>query len=108
EIHDKVRPTPQDFVLTRHLSFDGSYGTELYPLLRRLGRSVLMMAGISTNFAVEAIVRASVNRGFRMVVIEDGCASVSEEMHRWSIANIMPVFATVTTADEVLAYLVPR
>jgi len=105
EVHERVRPAAQDFVLTRMLSFDGSYGSELYPLLRRLGRSVLMIAGISTNFAVEGIVRASVNRGFEMVVIEDCCASLSEEMHRWSITNIMPVFATVATAGEVVAYL---
>ncbi len=105
EVHERVRPAPQDFVLSRMLSFDGSYGSELYPLLRRLGRSVLMMAGISTNFAVEGIVRASVNRGFEMVVIEDCCASLSEEMHRWSITNIMPVFATVATANEIVAYL---
>src|SRR5437016_2283825 len=48
EVHERVRPREQDFVLCRTLSFDGSYGTELYPLLRRLGRSVLMIAGIST------------------------------------------------------------
>jgi len=108
EVHERVRPTAQDFVLSRTLSFDGSYGTELYPLLRRLGRTVLVMAGISTNFAVEGIVRASVNRGFEMVVIEDCCASLSEEMHRWSITNIMPVFATVTSSDDVVAYLAQR
>ena len=105
EVHERVRPRAEDFVLCRTLSFDGSYGTELYPLLRRLGRSTLVMAGISTNFAIEGIVRASVNRGFEMVVIEDCCASLSEEMHRWSITNIMPVLATVTSSDEIVAYL---
>ena len=105
EVHERVRPLAQDFVLCRTLSFDGSYGSELYPLLHTLGRSVLMILGISTNFAVEGIVRASVNRGFEMVVIEDCCASLSEEMHRWSIANIMPVLATVTSSDDVVAHL---
>jgi len=108
EVHERVAARPEDFVLSRTVSFDGSYGTQLYPVLRMLGRSVLMILGISTNFAVEGIVRASVNRGFEIVLIEDCCASVDQKMHDWSVANIMPVFATVTTAAEVIAQLAPR
>ncbi|MGH7898937.1 MAG: cysteine hydrolase family protein [Candidatus Binatia bacterium] len=105
EVHERVAPRPEEFVLCRTVSFDGSYGTQLYPVLRMLGRSVLMILGISTNFAVEGIVRASVNRGFEIVVIEDCCASLNQEMHDWSITNIMPVFATVTTSDPLIAHL---
>ena len=108
EVHERVAARPEDFVLCRTVSFDGSYGTQLYPVLRMLGRSVLMILGISTNFAVEGIVRASVNRGFEIVLIEDCCASISQEMHDWSVANIMPVFATVTSSAEVIAELAPR
>jgi nicotinamidase-related amidase len=105
EVHERVAPRPEDFVLCRTVSFDGSYGTQLYPVLRMLKRSVVMILGISTNFAVEGIVRASVNRGFEMIVIEDCCASIRQDMHDWSIANIMPVFATVTSSEEVVAHL---
>jgi nicotinamidase-related amidase len=73
-----------------------------------LGRTTLLMTGVSTNLAVESIVRASVNRGFDMVVIEDCCASYPQEWHDWTIANIMPLLATVTTSDAVLAALGPR
>jgi nicotinamidase-related amidase len=104
EVHEQVAPRPEDFVLCRTLSFDGSYGTQLYPVLRMLKRSTLLIAGISTNFAVEGIVRASVNRGFEMVVVEDCCASVSGEMHEWTIRNILPVFATIASSEEVLGY----
>ena len=65
----------------------------------------MMMAGVSTNLAVEGIVRASVNRGFDMVVIEDCCASYPDEWHRFSIENIMPLIATVTTAEAVIQAL---
>ena len=63
------------------------------------------MTGVSTNLAVEGIVRASVNRGFDMVVVEDCCASYPDEWHRFSIENIMPLLATVTTCEAVLAVL---
>jgi nicotinamidase-related amidase len=105
EIHEVLAARPEDFVLTRTVSVDGSYGTQLYPVLRMLRRSTLVLAGVSTNMAVEGIARASVNRGFDVVVIEDCCASYPEEWHRFSVDNIMPLLATVTTAEAVIAAL---
>jgi nicotinamidase-related amidase len=104
-VHEALAPEPQDFVLERTVGVDGSYGTQLYPVLRMLGRTTMLMTGVSTNLAVEGIVRASVNRGFDVVVIEDCCASYPDEWHRFSIDNIMPLLATVTTSDAVLAAL---
>ena len=103
KVHEALTPEPQDFVLERTVGVDGSYGTQLYPVLRQLGRTTMLMTGVSTNLAVEGIVRASVNRGFDMVVIEDCCASYPDEWHRFSIDNIMPLLATVTTSDAALA-----
>jgi len=108
KVHEALTPEPQDFVLERTVGVDGSYGTQLYPVLRQLGRTTMLMTGVSTNLAVEGIVRASVNRGFDMVVIEDCCASYPDEWHRFSIDNIMPLLATVTSSDAVLAALGAR
>jgi len=105
ETHGAVAPTAADFVFTRCVAVDGSYGTQLYPVLRMLGRDALLICGVSTNLAVEGIVRASVNRGFEMFVVEDCCASFPDEWHEFSIRNIMPLLATVTASDAVLAAL---
>ena len=105
EIHEALAARPEDFVLTRTISVDGSYGTQLYPVLRMLKRTTMLMTGVSTNLAVEGIVRASVNRGFDLVVIEDCCASYPDEWHRFSVENIMPLLAQVTSADAVVAAL---
>jgi len=107
ETHAALAPRPEDFVLERTVGVDGSYGTQLYPVLRMLGRTTMLMSGVSTNLAVEGIVRASVNRGFDVVVMEDCCASYPDEWHRFSIENIMPLLATVTTAAEVIRALAP-
>jgi nicotinamidase-related amidase len=104
-IHEALAARPEDFVLERTVGVDGSYGTQLYPVLRMLGRTTMLMAGVSTNLAVEGIVRASVNRGFDLVVIEDCCASYPEEWHRFSVENIMPLLATVTSAAAVIRAL---
>ncbi len=104
-VHEALTPQPQDFVLERTVGVDGSYGTQLYPVLRQLGRTTMIMTGVSTNLAVEGIVRASVNRGFDVIVVEDCCASYPDEWHRFSVENIMPLLATVTSSDAVLAAL---
>jgi nicotinamidase-related amidase len=104
-LEEALAPESHVFVLERTVCVDGSYGTQLYPVLRMLGRTTMLMTGVSTNLAVEGIVRASVNRGFDVVVIEDCCASYPDEWHRFSIDNIMPLLATVTTSDAVLAAL---
>jgi nicotinamidase-related amidase len=107
-IHEELAAAPQDFVLERTVGVDGSYGTQLYPVLRMLGRTTMLMTGVSTNLAIESIVRASVNRGFDMVVIEDCCASYPDEWHEWTVRNILPLLATVTSADEVLRQIGAR
>lgn len=102
QVHEAITPLPSDFVLERTIGIDGSYGTQLYPVLRQLGRNVMIMCGVSTNLAVEGVVRASVNRGFDMIVMEDCCASYPDEWHDFSINNIMPLIATVTDSAAVL------
>jgi nicotinamidase-related amidase len=101
ETHPMVTPEGRDFVFTRCVAVDGSYGTQLYPVLRMLRRDALLICGVSTNLAVEGIVRASVNRGFEMFVIEDCCASFPDQWHEFSVRNILPLLATVTSSEAV-------
>ena len=43
--------------------------------------------------------------GHDVVVVEDCCASYPDEWHRFSVDNIMPLLATVTSSGAVLAAL---
>ena len=43
--------------------------------------------------------RASVNRGFDMIVIEDCCASYPDEWHRFSIDNIISYTSRYVTLE---------
>lgn len=105
EVHADIRPEPGDFVVNRYLSIDPSYGSALWATLRSLGRGTLITMGVSTNFAVEGTVRAAANRMFDVVLVEDCCASAPEEWHRFSVQNIMPLIATVASAQDVIAAL---
>lgn len=105
ETHAAVAPAAQDFVFTRSIGVDGSYGTQLYPVMRMLGRDALLVCGVSTNLAVEGLVRASVNRGFELFVVEDCCAGFPDAWHEFSVANILPLLSTVTSSAAVRAVL---
>jgi nicotinamidase-related amidase len=101
QVHDAVAPQPGDHVINRQVSVDPSYGSGLFETLRALDRRTLVTMGVSTNFAVEGTVRAAVNRMFDVIVVEDACASVPDELHEFAVRKILPLLATVTTADAV-------
>jgi len=105
EVHSAIAPQDGDYVLRRFLSVDASHASGLFDTLRALGRSHLIAMGVSTNFAVEGTVRGAVNRLFEVIVPEDCCASVPEDMHRFSVERILPLLATVTTSAPVIAAL---
>jgi nicotinamidase-related amidase len=107
-IHEELGPTEDDIVLPRFTSIDPSHGSELWPVLERVGVRTLVVAGVSTNMAVEGTVRGAANRGYRVVVVEDCCASVPEEWHLFSVQNILPLLAEVTRAADVEAALERR
>jgi nicotinamidase-related amidase len=103
QVVDDIAPQENDFVLARFVSIDPSHGSELWSILGNMGTTTLVVAGISTNFAVEGLVRAAANRSFRVVVVEDCCASFPEEWHRWSADKILPLIADVVPAADVEA-----
>ena len=59
-----------------------------------------MIAGIVTNFAAEGTARDASDRGYRVIVLADCCESVTDEMHQFSITQILPFIGEVVTAAD--------
>jgi nicotinamidase-related amidase len=102
---DEIKPQEGDLVLPRFTSIDPSYGTELWSLIEAMRLGTLLLAGISTTLAVEGTARAAANRGRRVVVIEDCCASVPDEWHQFSVTNVLPLISEVFSSTDVVAAL---
>lgn len=102
---DEIAPQEGDLVLPRFTSIDPSVGSELWPVLRRLGVTTLVVAGVSTTMAVEGTVRAAANREYRVVVLEDCCASFPDDWHVFSVEKIMPLLADVGPSADALEAL---
>jgi nicotinamidase-related amidase len=78
EFLDPVRPLPGEAVLAR-----GCYSPfldgRLEPLLTGIER--LMICGMMANITVVQAAREAADRGFQVVVVQDGCAAETHEWH---------------------------
>ena len=67
--------------------------------------NTLVLTGVATNFVVEGTAREAVDRGYKVVVLEDCCASLTDEMHDFSVRVILPELCDVATADDFVRLL---
>ena len=98
---NEVKSAPQDFVVTK-TRVSSFYATPLEGILRALGTLCLVTLGIVTNGAVEGTVRDGADRGYNMVLVEDGCIAATEEAHRAAVEGLLSLLATVVKAEDVV------
>ncbi|MHB8511913.1 MAG: cysteine hydrolase family protein [Actinomycetota bacterium] len=98
---DELKPHAEDIVLVRYTGIDPSSDSNLWNALNALQVATLIVAGVSTTLAVEGTVRSAANKGFRIVVLEDCCASIPDEWHEFSVTNILPLLAIVSSSKDV-------
>jgi nicotinamidase-related amidase len=103
EVIPEVGLDPTDLVLTRSHGLNPMSGTDLDPVLRNLGVTTVVVAGVSVNVAITNLVMEAVNRGYDVVVPRDGVCGVPPEYAEAIIDNTLRVLATLTTVDELVA-----
>src|ERR1700744_5128189 len=64
------------------------YATELGDLLQKYGIENLLVCGVTTEVCVNTTVREANDRGYRCVVLADGCASYFPEFHDMGLRMI--------------------
>jgi nicotinamidase-related amidase len=99
EFYEPVRPLPGEIVAYKR-SVSALAGTELDRLFRLRDINTLVLTGVATHFAVEGTAREAVDRGYRVVVLEDCCASRVKNVHDFSINVILRCLCDVTTAES--------
>ena len=80
-------------------------GTRLENLLAGLGRDTVIVTGAWTNMSIEHTSRTGADKGYAVVVPEDGCSTMSADWHRASIEYALQNVATVTNCADVKAAL---
>ena len=99
EFFEPVAPIDGEFIV-RKRAVSAFSGTELDRLLRVRDISTVALAGSITNFAVEGTAREASDRGYRVLILEDCCESVSDEWQDFSMTQILPLIAEVVTVAD--------
>jgi gluconolactonase len=89
-----------DFVVEK-MRMNAWEGTRLEHLLKGFGRDTIIVTGAWTNMSVEHTSRTGADKGYFMVVPEDGCSTMNAEWHNASINYALQNVSTVTTCAAV-------
>jgi ureidoacrylate peracid hydrolase len=76
--------------------------SSLERVLRNLGVDTILVAGTKTNVCCEATARDAMMIDFKVVMVSDCCAALSDDEHRASLETIIQQFGDVLTCGEVL------
>jgi gluconolactonase len=99
-----LEPKDGDFVVEK-MRMSAWQGTRLENLLEGLGRDTIIVTGAWTNMSIEHTSRTGADKGFAMVVPEDGCSTMNADWHNASINYALQNVSTVTTCAAVTAAL---
>ena len=84
EVIAELSPAPEDLVLPKR-RFSAFFQTGLEKTLETQGVDVLVLAGVATHVCVLMTAMDGICHDFRVIVLEDCCASYRPEIHRWTV-----------------------
>ena len=99
-----LEPQEGDHVVEK-MRMSAWHDTNLEKVLEETGRDTVIVTGAWTNMSIEHTSRTGADKGYYMVVPEDGCSTMNAEWHNASINYALQNVSTVTTCAEVKAAL---
>ena len=100
EVIDELAPGDDDIVIPK-TSSSLFNSTNCEYVLRNLGIEYVMVMGMMTDQCVETAVRDGCDRGFLMTLVDDACATYSEQRHREALVGFRGYCRVRTTAQLV-------
>ncbi|MFB7843759.1 cysteine hydrolase family protein [Microbacterium sp. NPDC056052] len=77
----------------------GAFASDLDAVLRGLGTTDLVLAGVSTSGVVLSTIRHAADYDFGLTVLADACADQDPGVHRVLLEKVFPRQADVVTVD---------
>src|SRR6266542_4502633 len=99
-----LEPKRGDHVVEK-TRMSGWQGTRLEDLLVGLGVDTIVVSGAWTNMSVEHSARTGADKGYAVVIPEDGCSTMNADWHNASINYALQNVSTVTDCKTVAAAL---
>ncbi len=104
EILEELKPVGDEIVIPK-ISTSPFTSSPIDQVLRYMGIKKLIVTGVNTNYCVETTIRDAYDRGYRVIMAEDSCATLVEEHHRMTAEEIGDIFCKVKTTEEVLGLI---
>lgn len=89
---------PADIVVEK-IAYSAFYMSRMEWVLGKFGIDTLMVCGIVTNGGVASTLRDAHVRDFHTIVLSDGCAAFSQDVHRAAIGSLETVSRVATCAQ---------
>jgi gluconolactonase len=99
-----LEPKKGDFVVEK-MRMSAWQDTILESLLRGLDVDTIVVSGAWTNLSIEHTARTGADKGYYMIVPEDGCSTMNADWHNASINYALQNVSTVTDCKSVAAAL---
>jgi nicotinamidase-related amidase len=100
QIDESVAPRAGELIL--HKTSSGPLNsTKLDQTLHNLNVDSLVVTGLTTDVCVIQTARETADRGFHVIVADDSCTTLSEEMHNAALLAFRLAFGRVRTSDEI-------
>ena len=93
---------PADLVIEK-IAYSAFYMTRLEFALRKAGIDTLLVCGIVTNGGIASTVRDAHVRDLRVIVVSDGCAAFTPQVHETAIRDLASLCETMTCAEALAA-----
>ena len=97
---DGLEAQDGDFIVEK-MRMSAWEGTKFENLLAGFGRDTIIVTGAWTNMSIEHTSRTGADKGFFMVVPEDGCSTMNADWHNASINYALQNVSTVTNCAAV-------
>jgi len=89
---------PADIIVEK-IAYSGFYQTRMEFCLRKAGIETLLICGIVTNGGVASTLRSAHVRDFHTILLSDGCAAFSTDIHETAVNSISAISKITTCAD---------
>jgi len=104
QIDDSVAPAAGEVVLNKPSS--GVFAsTKLGESLHNMAIKSLIVTGLTSSVCVGLGAREAADRGFQVIIAEDACTELSEELHRGTLQSFAMAFGRVRKTGELLNLL---
>ena len=103
-IHDDVKPLNDELVIVGK-GMNSFYANSLDRHLQALGIRTVVLAGFATNFVVESTARYACDAWYETIILRDCCASFNEEMHSFTLDNVLPNVAAISNSEDFIKAL---